>query len=57
MPKKLLADMYAANLENLDDITDADVEEEPQDALPDDTLPEMEDQAAPDAAGDNGGAL
>ena len=57
MPKKLLADMYAANLENLDDITDADVEEAPQEALPDDVSPEMEDQAAPVAAGDNGGAL
>ena len=57
MPKKLLADMYAANIENLDEITDGDVAEAPQEALPDDVSPEMEDQAAPDAAGDNGGDL
>jgi len=44
MPKKLLADMYSANLENLEDFDDADVEQAPQEAPP-----EMQDQAAPDA--------
>jgi hypothetical protein len=46
MPKKLLADMYSANLENLENLDDADVEEMPQDAAP---PPEQQDQAAPDA--------
>jgi hypothetical protein len=46
MPKKLLADMYSANLDNLENIEDSDVEEMPQDAAP---SPEQQDQAAPDA--------
>jgi hypothetical protein len=46
MPKKLLADMYSANVDNLENIDDADVEEMPQEAAP---APEQQDQAAPDA--------
>jgi hypothetical protein len=49
MPKKLLADMFSANLENLD------IEDDPANTLTSDTTPESQDQLAPNQTTDQGG--
>lgn len=50
MPKKLLADMFSANLEDLD------VQEDPQNNIPEAPSAESQDQAAPSQSDAQGGA-